>query len=58
VDMPRLYRAMEAQRIMRIGEMVERMDDGLQTLGANDGPLVKEISLEKARWRTRKDSKS
>lgn len=51
VDMPRLYRAMEAGRIVRLGEMVERMDDGLKSLSAKDGPLVAEIVTGKAKWR-------
>ena len=50
VDMPRLYRAMEAGRIVRVAEMVGRMDDGLKQLGPQDAPLVTEIVTEKAKW--------
>ena len=41
---------MEAGRIVRIAEMVGRMDDGLKQLGPQDAPLVTEIVTEKAKW--------
>lgn len=56
VDMPRLYRAMEAGRIVRLAEMVERMD--LDAVGPKDGPLIKEITEEKAKWLIKRRSKS
>lgn len=51
--MPRMFRAIEAGKIMRLAGMVEHMDDRLMQMDKGDMALFSELVSEKAKWQAK-----